>query len=45
LGTRGGGIGILTIVFVLAYINALRGTFAYHRYMKDGNLASEVGVG
>ena len=45
LGTRGAGIGILTIVFVLAYINALRGVFAYHRYVKDGQLGSEVSVG
>jgi hypothetical protein len=31
VGSRGGGIGVLTIVFILAYINALRGTFAYPR--------------
>jgi hypothetical protein len=32
LATKAGGVGVLTIVFILAYINAIRGTFAYHRY-------------
>ncbi len=27
-----GALGVLTIVFILAYISAIRGTFAYHRY-------------
>ena len=45
LGTRDAGVGVLTIVFVLAYINGLRGVFAYHRYMKGGQLGSEVSVG
>jgi hypothetical protein len=35
LGTRGTGIGILTIVFVIAYVNAVRGTFAYHKHAKN----------
>ena len=35
LGERGSGVGILTIVFVIAYVNALQGAFAYHRYDKD----------
>jgi hypothetical protein len=30
-----GGIGVLTIVFILTYVNALRGTFAYHRYARE----------
>jgi hypothetical protein len=42
VGTRGAGIGVLTIVFVLAYINALRGVFAYHKYLKAGQLGTEM---
>ena len=29
-----GALGILTIIFILMYISAIRGTFAYHRYRK-----------
>ena len=29
-----GALGILTIIFILTYINAIRGAFAYHRYRK-----------
>ena len=32
ISTRGFGFGVVTIIFILAYINAIRGTFAYHRY-------------
>ena len=28
------GPGIVAIVFLIAYLNALRGTFAYHKYVK-----------
>jgi hypothetical protein len=35
LASRGGGVGVLAIVFTIAYVNALRGTFAYHRYAKQ----------
>jgi hypothetical protein len=31
-----GALGILTIVFILSYISAIRGTFAYHRYRPTG---------
>jgi len=38
IGTRfavsGFGFGILAIVFLIVYLNALRGTFAYHKYAK-----------
>ena len=39
IGTRGFAVsglgpGILAIVFLIAYVNALRGTFAYHKYVK-----------
>ena len=34
IGSRGLGIGVLTIIFIIAYINAVRGTFAYHRLAK-----------
>lgn len=29
-----GALGVLTIVFILAYLSAIRGTFAYHRYRR-----------
>jgi len=35
IGTRGQGIGVLTIVFLIAYINALRGVWAHRRYERD----------
>ncbi len=28
------GPGMVAIVFLIAYLNALRGTFAYHKYVK-----------
>lgn len=33
--TRPGGIGVISIVFVIAYVNAVRGAFAYYRYAKQ----------
>jgi hypothetical protein len=35
IGRRGLGFSIVSIVFVIAYINALRGVFAYHKYVKS----------
>jgi len=32
-----GALGVLTIIFILTYINAIRGAFAYHRYRKAEN--------
>ena len=31
----GKAIGVITIVFILAFISAIRGTFAFHRYRKQ----------
>jgi len=31
----GGAVGVLTIIFILAFISAIRGTFAFHRYRKQ----------
>jgi hypothetical protein len=42
VGSRRGGIGVLTIVFILAYVNALRGTFAYPRYVEQLREASDT---
>ncbi|MGO9639906.1 MAG: hypothetical protein ACLP1Y_01195 [Candidatus Acidiferrales bacterium] len=28
------GSGIVAVVFLIAYVNAVRGTFAYHKYVK-----------
>jgi hypothetical protein len=32
-----GALGVLTIIFILTYINAIRGVFAYRRYRKAEN--------
>jgi hypothetical protein len=34
-GERGLGISVVAILFILAYINAVRGVFAYHRFAKE----------
>ena len=34
IGRRGLGFSIVSIVFIVAYVNALRGVFAHHRYTK-----------
>lgn len=34
-GAQGAGVGLLTIVFIIAYVNAVRGAFAYHRYQQE----------
>ena len=39
----GGAVGVLTIVFILGFVGAIRGTFAFHRYRKvEGQLESGV---
>jgi hypothetical protein len=35
IANRAGGVGVLTIVFILMYVNAIRGTFAYPRYTDE----------
>ena len=35
IGRRGLGFSVVSIVFILAYVNALRGVFAYHKYAKS----------
>lgn len=32
-----GALGVMTIIFMLTYINAIRGAFAYHQYRKAEN--------
>jgi hypothetical protein len=34
---RSGALGVLTVIFILTYINAIRGAFAYHRYRRAQN--------
>jgi hypothetical protein len=34
IAVYGLGPGILYVVFLVVYVNALRGTFAYHKYVK-----------
>jgi len=34
-----GAVGILSVIFVLTYIGAIRGTFAFHRYNRITNAA------
>ncbi len=31
-----GALGVLTIIFILSYIGAIRGAFAYHKYRQEG---------
>lgn len=31
-----GAVGVLTIIFILAYIGGIRGAFGFHRYTKQG---------
>jgi hypothetical protein len=33
--SRSAGFGVLSLIFVLGYINAVRGVFAYHRFVKQ----------
>ena len=32
-----GALGVLTIIFILTYINAIRGAFAHHRFRRAEN--------
>ncbi len=34
IGRRGLGVSVVSIVFIIAYANALRGAFAYHKHVK-----------
>jgi|SRR5580704_1224082 hypothetical protein len=36
---KNGAIGVMTVIFVLTYIGAIRGTFAFHRYRRMTNAA------
>jgi hypothetical protein len=40
-----GAVGILTVVFVLTYIGAIRGTFAFHRYRRMTDAAQPPAIG
>ena len=42
IGQRGLGVGVLTIIFIIAYVNAVRGAFAYHRLTKLEQTAEPV---
>ena len=35
IGERGVGVGILAVVFIIIYVNAVRGAFLYHKYVKN----------
>lgn len=35
---------VLPIIIILAFIGGIRGTFAYHRHKKQGNLNADAGV-
>jgi len=39
-----GAVGVLTIIFILAFIGGIRGAFAFHRYSKEDGKAQVVGV-
>jgi hypothetical protein len=40
-----GAIGVLTVIFVLTYIGAIRGTFAFHRYRRTADAAQPPAIG
>jgi hypothetical protein len=42
---KAGAVGVLTIIFVLAYIGAIRGTFAFHRYRRMANAEQPPAIG
>jgi hypothetical protein len=42
---KAGAVGVLTIVFVLTYIGAIRGTFAFYRYRRITNAAQPPAIG
>jgi len=42
---KAGAIGVLTVIFVLAYIGAIRGTFAFYRYRRATDLTQPPGAG
>jgi hypothetical protein len=37
---RNGAIGVIAVVFILIYVGAIRGAFAFHRYRKAANAQS-----
>jgi hypothetical protein len=42
---KAGAIGVLILVFILTYIGAIRGTFAFHRYRRMTSAAQPPSVG
>jgi hypothetical protein len=36
-------VGVMTIIFILAFIGGIRGTFAFHKYQKEGRPAAGGG--
>jgi hypothetical protein len=42
---KAGAVGVLTIIFVLAYIGAIRGTFAFYRYRRMANAEQPPAIG
>jgi hypothetical protein len=35
IGRHGFGFSVVSIAFIIAYVNGLRGVFAYHKYVKQ----------
>jgi hypothetical protein len=42
---KAGAIGVLTVIFILTYIGAIRGTFAFHRYRQITEAAQPPATG
>jgi hypothetical protein len=42
---KAGAIGVLTLIFVLAYISGIRGTYAFHRYRRMTNAVQPPAIG
>jgi hypothetical protein len=43
--SKNGSIGLVGIAFILTYIGAIRGTFAFHRYRRMSNPADPPAIG
>jgi hypothetical protein len=41
---KSGTIGVLTVIFMLTYIGAIRGTFAFHKYRRTSSAAQPPAI-
>ena len=43
LNGRNGAVGVLTLLFILGFVGAIRGTFAFYSYRKQENQPQAIG--